>query len=160
MSFIPDPIMLPMPKVPYFEDSQAHQVAGRATTKTLARLQGEVTDALARLGASSIQFVPGIYDGDRRRYGFQVRFFYGPVPGRIDCAALPLRRETAIKKDRALAQALYLLRMELEAAANAALYKPGSIPLVPYLIGSTGQTVTEALIASQALPPTLGDGVK
>lgn len=154
-SFIPDRIELAPQDVPYFEDIRASDVAGRHTGKGIARLQGEIIDLLTRLGADSIYFLAGQYPagrGGRVRYGFQAHFRFQGVPGRLDCAALPLRKETPQKKDRALAQALYLLRDELKAMVNSVMYKPGAIPLVPYLIGAGGQTVTEYLIETQALP--------
>jgi len=152
MPFIPDKLELQAQEVPYFEDSQQRDIPGRGTEKTLTRLQQEVINILARLGASSVQFVPGIHDGSRKRHGYQNRIWYGGIQGRIDCAALPLRSETAGKKDRALAQALYLLRDELRAMVQSAVYKPGAVPLVPYLIGPGRKTVTEWLIESQDVP--------
>jgi hypothetical protein len=112
-----------------------------------------VIQMLARLGAASVQFVPGTYDdGPRTRFGFRVVFWYGATQGRIDCAALPLRVDTPRQRDRALAQALYLLRDELQAMVHSQIYKPGSVPLVPYLIGPNGQTVTEYLVETQNVP--------
>ena len=152
MPFIPDKLELRAQDVPYFEDSQQRDIPGRATHKSVAQLQREVITMLARLGAGSVQFVPGIHDGPRKRHGYQILFWYGGIQGRIDCAALPLRSETAGKKDRALAQALYLLRDELQAMVHSAVYKPGAVPLVPYLIGPGGKTVTEWLVESQDVP--------
>jgi hypothetical protein len=138
--------------VPYFEDSQKAKIAGRGTEKSIAQLQREIIDLLTRLGAHSITFVSGVYPAQTKRYGFQVLFVYGSLPGRIDCAALPMRSEAPKKKDRAQAQALYLLRLELEAQSNAWVYKPGAVPLVPYLIGAGNKTVTEALVETKSLP--------
>jgi len=156
-NFIPDPIAITEQSVPYFEDSRDREIPGRGTEKSHARLQGEIIDFLARLGASSIYFVPGIYPGaDRaRRYGFQIFFMFSGRQGRIDCAALPIRSETPTKKDRALAQALYLVRLELEAACNSLMYKPGAVPLAPYMIGDGGKTVTEYLFDVQMQPHLL-----
>jgi hypothetical protein len=152
-TFIPDPIAVREQEVPYFEDSQALDIPGRGTHKKVQTLQHEVIQMLARLGAASVQFVPGTYDdGPRQRVGFQVQFWYGSVQGRIDCAALPLRVETPRQKDRALAQALYLLRDELQAMVHSQVYKPGAVPLIPYLIGPNGQTVTEYLVETQNVP--------
>ena len=152
-TFIPDPIAVQAQAVPYFEDSQKMDIPGRGTDKQVLTLQQEVIQMLARLGAASVQFVPGSYaDGPRTRYGFRVVFWLGGTQGRIDIAALPLRSETAHRKDRALAQALYLLRDELQAMVHSQVYKPGAVPLIPYLIGPNGQTVTEYLVETQNVP--------
>ena len=152
-AFIPDPIAVQEQEVPYYEDSQKLDIPGRGTEKKVVTLQQEVIQMLARLGGSSVNFVPGIYnDGPRERYGFQVQFWYGSAQGRIDCAALPIRTKTDRQKERALAQALYLLRDELQAMVHSQIYKPGSVPLVPYLIGPNGQTVTEYLVETQNVP--------
>ena len=151
-TFIPDTIAVQAKPVPFFEDSVMQDIPGRGTKKKVSALQGEVVDLMARLGGSSVQFVPGIYEDGRKRYGFQLLFWLGNVQGRMDCAALPLRSETVHKKDRALAQALYLLRDELRAMVHVSVYKPGAVPLVPYLIGPDGKTVTEWLVETQNLP--------
>jgi len=157
MPFIPDPLAIQAQDVPFFEDSQKRDVPGRGTGKTVPQLQAEVVEMLARLGGAGARFVPGTFDGARRRYGYEIWFWYGGTQGRMDCAALPIRKETDRKKDRALAQALYLLRDELRALVHSQMYKPGAIPLVPYLIGAGGKTVTEFLIETQNVPQ-LGAG--
>jgi hypothetical protein len=152
-SFIPDSLTSQPMVIPYFEDQVGKDIPGRGTEKPVAKLQQEVGDLLSRLGAFNVLFVSGKFpDGKRMRYGFQITFVYGPNQGRIDCAALPIRAETPRKKDRALAQALYLLRDEMQAMVYAVIHKPGAVPLVPYLIGASGKTVTEELMASGALP--------
>lgn len=159
MSFIPDPIAVQQQAIPFFEDSQDKAIPGRGTQKSIDTLQKELVGILARLGASLVMFTPGKYpDGPRVRYGFQVTFAYGEGRGRIDCAALPMRKETPARKDRALAQALYLLRDELQAQVWSSVHKPGSVPLLPYLLGSNGMTVMEHLVATQQVPQ-LGPGM-
>ena len=150
--FIPDKLEGQMMDVPFFEDSQEEKVPGRGTKKSIQALQNEIINLLARLGAGSVRFTLGQYPGELPRYGFQVFFWYGGAQGRIDCAALPMRNETEHRKDRALAQALYLLRDELQAMAYSTLHKPGAIPLVAYLMGENGKTVTEHLIETQSVP--------
>ena len=158
-TFIPDKPPLMEQAVPFFEESQQMDIPGRGTKKTVLQLQGEVSEALVRLNASLSKFASGEYsEGERKRYGFRITFVYGGLPGRIDCAALPLKKETPAKKERALAQALYLLRDELVAMAWSAIHKPGSVPLLPYIVGNDGNTVTEALVQRQQIPeiaPTL-----
>jgi hypothetical protein len=154
VSFIPDKIdTQKVDQVPFYEDSQEARVRGYATTKSITALQKEITQLLARLNAFGVTFVPGKYPaGKHQRHGFQINFVMGTTRGRIDCAALPIRSETAHKKDRAQAQALFLVRNELEAALMAVMYKPGSAPLVPYMLNDKGQTYTEWLAESGAMP--------
>ncbi|MBN1964882.1 MAG: hypothetical protein JW910_09555 [Anaerolineae bacterium] len=152
-TFIPDKLLPPEQAVPFFEDSQKMDIPGRGTKKSVKVLQGEIVGALGRLGAGVSLIVPGtVSAGEHTRCGFQIQFVYGGLPGRIDCVALPIRNESPRAKDRALAQALYLLRDELLAMALSAMHKPGAVPLLPYLIGSGGKTVTEALVESQQIP--------
>jgi hypothetical protein len=157
--FIPDKLETPKRVIPWYEDQGGEKIPGRGTSKSIAVLKSEIVDLLSELGAGDMFFESGKYPdvsrlGSVARYGFQIKFSFQGALGRIDCAALPIRAETANKKDRALAQALYLLRDELQAMVYAVVHKPGAIPLVPYLIGAGGKTVTEALIegATLALP--------
>lgn len=154
VSFIPNKIdTQKVDQVPFFEESQEARVAGYATKKSIDKLQKEITELLARLNAFGVTFVPGKYpSGKYQRFGFQINFVVGTTRGRIDCAALPIRSETAHKKDRAQAQALFLVRNELEAAIMAVMYKPGSAPLVPYMLNSKGQTFTEWLAEGGEMP--------
>ncbi len=150
--FIPERLTSLERAIPYFEDQEGENIPGRRTHKSIISLKAEIFDLLAELGADDPYFVAGKFPaGNRERYGFQVFFTLQGARGRIDCAALPIRKETTVKKDRALAQALFLLRDELQAMVYAFVHKPGSIPLVPYLIGAGGKTVTEALIESATL---------
>lgn len=151
MQFIPD-----MPKtitvtVPYFEDITAKDVPGRAVEKTINFYQQRIVDLLLQLGAGAVVFFPGKYPTSPERYGFQIQFSLNGVPGRFDVAALPIRKETATKKDRALAQALYLVGNWLETEVYSAAYRPGAVALVPFLIGDGGKTVTEELVARGVL---------
>lgn len=155
-NFIPNKPTPLFQKPPFFEDIKAADVPGRRTEKKMSVLQGEVVEALVKLGAIGVYFLDGTFDGSPKRYGFAVHFTLQGIPARIDIAALPIRQENADKKDRALAQALYLLRNRLEAQFYASVYEPGIIPLLPYLIGPEGQTVNEALVQSQLLPLLTG----
>lgn len=155
-TFIPD-IQVQQIKVPFFED-QKDNIPGRGTHKAIAVLHKEIEKLLGQLNAYNVLFVPGKYDGTPKRYGFQIHFVMNGNKGRMDCVALPMREEFPVRKDRALAQALYLIRDKLQALAFAYAYEPGSIPLLPYLIGDTGETVTEAMIAHGMLPQLAAGG--
>lgn len=155
-NFIPNKPTPLFQNPPFFEDIKAADVPGRRTEKKVSVLQGEVVEALVKLGAIGVYFLDGTFDGSPKRYGFAVHFTLQGIPARIDIAALPLRSDA--NKDRALAQALFLLRNRLEAQYYAAAYEPGLIPLLPYLIGPDGQTVNEALVQSQLLPALTSGG--
>lgn len=151
MNFVPNQISSEI-EVPFFDDMREKKIAGYATERPIKLHKKEIADALAQLDAFAIRFDEGAYPGQPLRFGFRITFSFNGVPGRIDCAALPIRSFTEHKKDRALAQALYLVSVELKAAANAWVYKPGSVPLLPYLIGRDGQTVTEGLVSQGIIP--------
>lgn len=150
--FIPDKVALQAQAVPWFEDQSEKKIPGRGTEKTLAQLQAEIMELMARLGAGGVVFMPGTHPGTPKRYGFQLHFNINGTGGRIDIAALPIKNETPAKKDRALAQALYLVRNWLEAEVFSSVYRPGAIALLPFLIGDKGLTVTEAMIQSGTMP--------
>ena len=57
-----------------------------------------------------------------------------------------------MKKDRALAQALFLVRNWLESEVFSSVYRPGAVALLPFLIGDNGETVTETMVHSGKLP--------
>ncbi len=156
--FIPDKIGLKQADVPFFEDQSEQKIPGRRTEKTQKNLKGEIISLMAKLGAGGVLFIQGTYPGERKRYGYQIQFNINGVPGRFDVAALPIKSETAVKKDRALAQALYLIRNWLEAEHFSAVYRPGAVALLPYLIGEGGQTLTEAIIAGGKLPLLVSGG--
>jgi hypothetical protein len=158
MQFIPEQPRAVKQEIKYFEDVKAKDAPGYSTTKKPDALQREITELIYRLNGQGVIFTPGQYPTVPQRYGFQITFLMGNIKGRIDCAALPLRSETPLKKSQALAQALYLVRQWLEAEVFSSIYRPGSMPLVPYLIGSGGKTVLEGLIESQVLPMALLPG--
>jgi len=152
VNFIPEPIKGESLDVPFFENVKGADVSGRHTEKKVEVLQKEIEDILVRLGAVGITFQAGEYPGKTKRFGFRIGFVVGANRGRIDCAALPLRTFTPHKKDRALAAALFLVRDELKAALMAKMYKPGSVPLLPYMLDNKGRTLTEALTESPNVP--------
>jgi hypothetical protein len=158
MQFVPREIPARHDAVPYFEASQSLQVPGRGTDKSVKKLMEEVMNCLGELGASFIRFHEGEYkDEHLTRYGYRFEFTMYGNDARLDCVALPLQNYTDRKKDRALAQALYLLRDELQAVFYSSMHKPGVPPMIAYLIGNDGLTVAEALVASGTIP-MLGDG--
>jgi hypothetical protein len=152
-SFIPDPIKTDGPDIPYFEDGTAeHGIAGQGTKKSIRELQAEIRAAMGRLNASVVDFLPGKVSGRPIRYGYRITFVFKGIAGRIDVAGLPMRKEAPARKEQVLKQALYMLREILESRYYESLLLPGSIPLMPYLIGKGDKTVTEAMIESGSLP--------
>lgn len=158
--FVPDVQLPETRQVPYFEDQDKDankRVQGYAATQDQARYRDRVSAAIQALGAIVTGFVPIKSTESPLRYGYRIQFMLGSVLGRIDIAALPLRAETAHKKDRALCQALYLLALKLEAEAAAWAYEPGSTPLLPYLLGSGDRTIAQAVIEMGVLPQLVSE---
>jgi hypothetical protein len=155
MQFIPEQPKAAKQEVKYFEDVNAKDAPGYSTGKKPDVLQREITELIYRLNGQGVLFTPGEFPGKPKRYGYQITFMVGNIKGRIDCAALPMRTETPAKKQQVLAQALYMVRQWLEAEVFSMVYRPGSMPLVPYLIGAGNKTVLQALIESQSLPVAL-----
>ena len=80
--------------VPYFEDAKSSiGVIGHATQRSERELKVEIERAMGHLGASVSLFQAGKYD-ETNRYGYRIEFLWGGAKGRIDVAALPLRKET------------------------------------------------------------------
>lgn len=149
---------------PYFEDARADIAPGYGTSISIDRLQAEIVKLLVRLGAGGIYFQSGRFEGVRSkplavRYGYVIRFNVQGHPHQMQVAALPIRSETAVRKQQALRQALFVVRDQLKAAVTAIVFAPGSTPLVPYmLVPGTQQTVGEYILASASVPnmnPTL-----
>lgn len=156
--FIPETPKAPDLAVPFYEDNlRDKEVPGRAVEKPLEYYQKQIVGLMLKLGAMLITFTPGTFPTKPKRYGYLITFSVNGIQGRIECAALPMHSETPNKKDRAQAQALYLVKMWLESEVYSSVYRPGAIPLVPFLIGNDGKTVTEALL-ERGLPQLLPGG--
>lgn len=151
-TFVPDELHVPKLDVPYFEDQSDQKIPGRGTEKSPEQLQTEVREMMTKLGAFRVIFTPGKFSDNPVRYGYQMTFVIGDVPGRMDIAALPMRSEAPGKKNKALAQALYLVRNWLEGEFFSQVYRPGSIPLLPYMVGNDNRTVTEVMVSTGAIP--------
>lgn len=151
-NFVPDQLHAQKLVIPFFDEQPGKDIPGRGTEKSCDKLQQEIRELLYKLGAFDTVFTPGIFDEKPKRYGYRMTFRLAGASGRIEIAALPIRTETPNKKDRALAQALYLVRGWLESEVFSQVYRPGSIPLMPYLLDEKGRTVSEALLANGGLP--------
>jgi len=81
--------------------------------------------------------------------------------GKIEIAVLPIKKETATRREGALKQALYTVREMLESQFNSGVLIPGSAPLIPYMIDDQGRTLAEALSETDSIPllsPPLEEG--
>lgn len=155
VNFIPETVTPSVRNIPFFEDSQDAKIPGRRTTKTEEVLQKEVRNLMLQLDAGNIVFSPGKFEvsvNSKPRYGWLMTFSINGLKGRMEIAALPIKHETPSKKDAALRQALFLVRNWLESEVFSIMYRPGAVPLIPFLIGAGDKTITEALIASTDVP--------
>ncbi len=159
VQFIPEPVTTAARNIPYFEDSQNRKIPGRGTEKSAEKLQQEIRQLMLELDAGNIVFSPGTFQvapGVPARYGWLMTFSANGLKGRMEIAALPMRHATPAKKDQALRQALYLVRNWLESEVFSVLYRPGAVPLIPFLIGTGNKTITEALLESTDIPLLAG----
>lgn len=142
-------------EVPYFEDARADYAPYyRSIDNTpLQSAKAQVGAEMAKLGAGVSRIVEGYFDDlSPRRYGFQIHYFYGGMPGRLDVACLPLRNKTARKLKAAQVQALLNVRDWLKAAVTAKVFTPGSNFLIMNLLVDGKHTVAEYIADTGKLP--------
>lgn len=149
--FIPD-AHFEIRSTPYFEDAHNAAIAGADLRKTLDYYQQKICNAVTRLNGFVVNFIPVHSTDEPMRYGYRLTFMFAGIRGQLDIAALPIRKETRVKKEKALKQALFLCWKELDAQADSWVYRPNSMPLLPYLIGNNGKTVTESLMSGGLIP--------
>ena len=144
-------------EVPYFEDvSGEGGWQGHATGKSLATLITEVSSSIARLGGIVTGFQRGTFAfGDKTRDGYRIGYFIeapngNTMPGRLDIAALPVRKDTRRRKshesyrEKSLRMALYMLRNALDGLWFLRQLSPGYAPLMPWMLDyHTDKTITE-----------------
>lgn len=153
MSFIPDDFEVKESAVPWFEDATAELgIKGHYTKQGIDELKTAIKAAMSSLGGGVTSFMTGRFPTKPPRYGYQIRFNYGNRKGKIEIAALPLKKPTPGKQKQALKQALYTVREMLESQFNSSKLVPGSAPLVPFMIDDQGRTLAEALAESAAIP--------
>ena len=148
MEFIPDE--RDELNVPYFEDASSMLgVIGHSTQRSEQELRIEIERAMAHLGATVSFFQPGKF-GDR--YGYRIEFLWRGAKGRIDVAALPLKKETEGRIKKCKRQALFSVMHKLQGQFNSQLNMPGDVPLVPYMLDASGKTLIEAMRERDELP--------
>lgn len=152
-------------KVPYFEDvTRDDGWQGFSTTKNVKTLQSEIGEAIGRLGGVVSGFQRGIFQIENNaREGFQVYYsIQNPngqlVPGRLDIAALPVRKKyDEGKKEKSIRMALFMLRTALSGMWFMQQLSPGYAALMPWMITANGKTVSqlwsESPTMSNLLPP-------
>lgn len=159
MKFIPDQPAEAKQHVPFFEDSSEEEISGRGTTLSANQLLGEIEDELFKLGARRVVVQEGKFDTKPVRYGYIIGFLFHEHNAQIEVAALPIKAFTDTKKDKALRQALYLLRNWLKAEREALLYRPTSQPLLPYVLTEGGdRTLIQVAAGKLGVPLMLGEG--
>lgn len=170
MKFIPE-----MPKqaqdVPYFDDvTSADGWQGHTTKKTVNVLKSEIFVAVNRLGGLITGFQQGTFHiGDVERDGF--RIFYGidslddsVIPGRLDIAALPVKRDykkarsLETRKLQSLKMALYMVRNAMDGAWFLQQLSPGYAPLMPWMLVDGKNTITQLWSESAAMGKLLPPG--
>ena len=104
---------------------------------------------MGHLGAAVSHFQSGKFAD---RYGYRIEFIWRGARGRIDVAALPLRKETPGKIKRCKRQALFSVMHKLQGQFNSQLNMPGDVPLVPYMLDASGRTLIEAMREEGQLP--------
>ncbi len=111
MTFIPDDMEKKEAIVPWFEDAKAELgIKGHSTSKSLTELEIEIKAALSRLGGGVTSFITGKFDTRPSRIGYEIRFNYGSREGKIEIAALPLKKWTATRETQSKKQARYSVR--------------------------------------------------
>lgn len=151
--------------VPYYEDAKEKDGwQGQATSKNTEKLQDEISKAISRLGGIVSHFQRGVFQIDNKaRDGFQILYHLTTpagtvVPGRLDIAALPVRDKwNAVKKDKSLRMALYMVREGLDGMWLMQQLSPGYAALMPFMLTDKNKTVSqlwsESSVMNNLLPP-------
>ena len=134
----------------YFEDaSSSLGIIGHATQRTERELKNEIELAMGHLNAG-VSFIQLGKFGNR--HGYRIEFEWRGGRGRIDVAALPIKKETKGRIKQAKRQALFSVMRKLQGQFNSQLNMPGDVPLVPYMLNPEGQTLIEAMRERGQLP--------
>lgn len=167
-NFIPD-----QPKnvesVPNYEDvTSAQGWQGQTTTKSIDTLKSEVSQAISRLGGMVTGFQKGKFQvGEQERQGYRVTYsiddLHGNmIPGRIDIAALPVRKNPfssyESRCEKSLKMALFMLRDSFDGLWFLQKLSPGFAPLMPFMLSGRGdmtisQLWSESAVMKNLLPP-------
>jgi hypothetical protein len=176
-NFIPEQPKI-VSEVPYFDDVTSDAGwQGYSTTKSMETLKSEIVQAVSRLGGIVNGFQKGKFlIGDQHREGFRVFYTIESgngqmIPGRIDIAALPVKRSNSYRKhssyekrlESSLKMALYMLRNSFDGLWFLQQLSPGFAPLMPFMLTKNDLTVSqlwsESSIMNNLLPPADSDFV-
>lgn len=160
--------------VPYFEDTtSAGGWAGHTTSRSTERLETEIRESLGRLDALVVGFQRGTFPGDKPRSGCVIHYVVqsprGPIPGRMEIAALPIKTRTSRsgykqKLEQSYRMALFMLREALDGMWYMQQLAPGYFPLIAWMLVEGNKTVSQMWSASldtgHLLPPGDDDFVE
>lgn len=169
MNFIPEQ-MKTAENVPYFDDvSGDGGWQGHTTRKTVEALKSEISVVMGRLGGMVTGFQKGVFEtNEKGRDGFRVHYTIETpdgklVPGRLDIAALPIRKSTRTRgsentrKEQSLKMALYMMREAMDGLWFLQQLSPGYAPLMPFMLADKERTVSqlwsESAVMGRLLPP-------
>ncbi len=147
-------------EVPYFEEAKAdfapHYTAGKHGITELAA-QSKVSIEFEKLGAYVSRFMRCQYaDGDKPRYGYEIRFSYSNRPGILRVSGLPIKHKATDKKILSVrVQALMNVRDWLKGSITQQVFAPHSNPLLLHLLlpdGDGQMTVADYIINLNNLP--------
>lgn len=148
--------------VPVYEDTNSESGwQGQATTKSIETLKSDVAASISRLGGMVTGFQKGLFQvGTVEREGFRIHYSLetpsgGLVPGRIDIAALPVRKYQ--NKEKSLKMALYMMKIAFDGMWFQQRLSPGYAPLMPFMLAKGDQTISQlwcdSAIMQNLLPP-------
>lgn len=142
--------------VPWFRDAREEDGwRGHTTSKSLQKLQAEVTTAIGRLGCLVLGFQRGTHTiHGQQREGFRILYIVktvgGQIPGQLDIAALPvenlprLKRTYVKRQSQSLKMALFMLRDTLAGQWFLQKLAPGYVAMIPWMLDrKTSKTVTQ-----------------
>ena len=153
--FIPENSKQNQVDVPYYDDVTSDAGwQGQSTGKSVETLKSEIIAAIGRLGGLVVGFRQGTFPGERDREGFQIHYTMetsdgGMLPGRIDIAALPIRRSHRTERSyetrrvKSLKMALYMLRVALDGTWFLEQLSPGYSALMPWMLANKDETYSE-----------------
>lgn len=171
MYFEPTDDALDIP-LPYFEDARADFAPYYRSHEnhSLEDAQDRVRVEFGKLGAAVLSFQPGYFvEGNMRRFGYHIRFYYQGKTGVYPVAGLPSRvkydpvrqkKEQRTKQDKIAIQALLNVAEQLKAMVTARVFSPGGMPLLPYLLVDGERTLAQVMRAGDmhlALPEPKAD---
>lgn len=167
-NFIPDQ-QKAAENVPFYEDvTSAQGWQGQTTTKTMETLKSEITIAISRLGGVVTSFQKGTFlVGTQERLGFRVSYSIETsdgklIPGRVDIAALPVRKAPInsypTRCEKSLKMSLFMLRNSFDGMWFLQQLSPGFAPLMPFMLSgqkdlTVSQLWSETTLMQNLLPP-------